>query len=101
MRRFATTLFTAAVVAAFFVGAAEARTVCAPRQQLVDGVARSHGERPVALGLAANGTMFEVLASAAGSWTAIVTRPQGRSCVVATGEAWEAVAPPAAPEDAT
>ena len=93
MRRLATSPLAAAPLvvmtwAAFFVAGAQAQM-------------RSHGERPVVRGLAANGAMFEVLASATGSWTAIVTPPQGRSCVVATGEAWEAVAPPVVPEDTT
>ena len=34
---------------------------------------------------------LEVLASDGGTWTIIVTRLAGRSCVVASGEAWEEV----------
>ncbi len=43
----------------------------------------------VAMGLVSNGSINEVLASKDGSWTIIVTRPDGMSCVVAAGEAWE------------
>jgi hypothetical protein len=43
------------------------------------------------MGLANNGTMLEIATSGEGSWTILVTRPDGVSCVVATGEAWERV----------
>jgi hypothetical protein len=42
------------------------------------------------LPLSRNGNVLEVLKSdKAGTWTIIVTRPNGMSCVVASGEAWE------------
>jgi hypothetical protein len=41
------------------------------------------------MGLVSNGAVLEVLTSDKGSWTIIVTRPDGTSCVVAAGEAWE------------
>ena len=44
-----------------------------------------------ATNLASNGTVLEVLASNKGSWTIILTKPDGMSCVVASGEAWEQV----------
>ena len=55
-------------------------------------------EAPVALGLASNGTVIEVLASAKGNWTIILTTPEGLSCVVAYGEAWEQKPGAIAPE---
>ena len=46
------------------------------------------------MGLAADGSVVEVLAATSGSWTILVTKPTGVSCVVASGEAWDHVPPP-------
>jgi hypothetical protein len=51
-------------------------------------------ERRAAGGLAANGNLVEVFASASGSWTIIATRPSGVACIVGSGEAFH-LAPPA------
>ena len=60
----------------------------------------NYGEVPVARGLATGGQMVEVLANDKGTWTMLFTRPGGISCMVLTGEAWQAVEPvtPADPE---
>jgi hypothetical protein len=42
--------------------------------------------------LTANGGLLEVVASADGSWTIIVTMPNGMSCGVASGMSWESTA---------
>ncbi len=41
------------------------------------------------MGLASNGAVIEVLASPSGSFTIILTQPNGLSCVMAAGENWE------------
>ena len=43
------------------------------------------------MGLAANGSVLEVLASKDGTWTILITSPNGTSCVVAVGDSWEAL----------
>ena len=63
--------------------------ICGTRDAALAYLARQYGERPRAIGLAANGQVVEVLASQSGSWTMLVTRPDGLACVVASGEAWE------------
>ena len=50
----------------------------------------------VSVGLSSNGTLVEVLASKSGSWTMIYTKPDGASCVIATGQSWEDVTAKAA-----
>ncbi len=52
---------------------------------------KPYSEIPVAMGLASNGGVIEVLASENGSWTLLVTMPDGTSCVLAAGESWEAL----------
>ena len=65
--------------------------LCKKRPQLLTQLFASHQEAPVAVGLAANGSLFEVLTSAddGHTWTLIITQPNGISCVLATGESWQ------------
>ena len=70
---------------------AMAQTVCSTRAEFIDRFAHRYAENPVAMGLASNGGVVEVLASEGGSWTLLVTMPNGISCVVAAGENWEAL----------
>ena len=47
-------------------------------------------EQPSAIGLQSNGQLVEVfVANDGASWTIVVTRPDGWSCIVAVGEHWE------------
>ncbi len=43
------------------------------------------------LGLTARGNVIEVLSSADGGFSVIVTKPNGASCIVASGEAWHSL----------
>ncbi len=69
--------------------AQSAQSVCGDRSTFLESLDASYGEQPIGMGLASNGTMLEIATSGQGSWTILVTRPDGVSCVVATGEAWE------------
>jgi hypothetical protein len=82
------TITAAAVVTALSLPAM-AQTVCGERTKFLRHLSSGYSEAPVAMGLVSNGSILEVLASKKGSWTIIVTRPDGTSCVVAAGEAWE------------
>lgn len=58
-------------------------------------LAEKYDETPVAVGLANNGGLLEILASKDGAtWTILVTVPGGATCMVSAGENWR-VAPPA------
>lgn len=83
--------FAAALVAAFFVVPAVARSVCGDRAHLVDQLHRRFKETPAALGMIDDGRVLELLTSAVGSWTILVTAPNGTTCLVASGEAWEEI----------
>ena len=72
---------------------ASAQVVCKDRPTFLSYLGNSYSEAPVAMGLANNGSVIEVLSSkGGGTWTIIVTQPSGLSCIVASGEAWD-VAP--------
>ena len=63
---------------------------CASRPEILKQLSDRFKEAPVALGLAKNGSVIEVLTSEDGeTWTIMVSQPNGPSCLVAVGEGWE------------
>ena len=63
---------------------------CAPRDVLLSRLASQFGETRRGVGLGEGNRIVEIFASdASGSWTITVTLPDGRSCLVASGQAWE------------
>lgn len=70
---------------------AVAQGVCTDRDSMVKHLGDRHSESRQALGLVSNGNMIEVLTSKSGSWSIIITNPQGVACLVAAGEAWESI----------
>jgi len=76
--------------------AAETMT-CTERKAAIRHLASKFSEAPVAMGLTNTGAVLEVLASdAGGSWTILITMPDGTACLIAAGEAWSKVTPVAA-----
>ncbi|WP_224825612.1 hypothetical protein [Cognatishimia sp. MH4019] len=66
---------------------------CAPRADVIGHLSERYGEGRKAYGLAANDTLVEVYASdESGSWTIIVSSPNGLTCLVASGQAFELAA---------
>jgi hypothetical protein len=89
-----------------FSAPAAAAPLCGDRDQILEQLAQLHHEKPSALGLSADGGVLEILVSPEGGWTILVTYPKrsletqdrprrsvrsSETCVVAVGEAWEAL----------
>jgi hypothetical protein len=72
--------------------AASAQISCGPRDQLVKVLAEQYKEDPVGIGLTQPGQVLEVFASQAGSWSMVMTMPDGKACLIAAGDNWEMVA---------
>ena len=83
-----TTAAALALMCAVPLGAAAAKTVCKPRAEMVEILARKFGEHQRSFGLQNDRRVLELYVSAEGTWTAILTKPNGQSCVVAAGEAF-------------
>ncbi|HEX2478584.1 MAG TPA: hypothetical protein VHK45_04850 [Geminicoccaceae bacterium] len=65
---------------------------CHSHADLTKMLQQKFAEHPSALGVQANGHLVEVFVSNQGtSWTIVVTRPDGWSCIVAVGENWESL----------
>ena len=65
--------------------------VCGERGKFLTHSGKHHKESPDAMGVTASGRVIEVLTSSGGSWTIIMTHPNGVTCMVAAGQAWEDV----------
>jgi len=69
--------------------AAMAQPQCNERDNVLDLLAKKYQETPIAAGVTNTGGLVEVLTDIkSGTWTIIVTTPQGMSCLVAAGEGW-------------
>jgi hypothetical protein len=69
---------------------------CGERSNILAQLAGKYGESRRMMGLSASGAVIEMFANdETGSWTATVTGPDGNTCLVASGRAFEAMAAPA------
>ncbi len=83
--------FTASLMAAA-PALAQGRN-CAPREVVVERLASKYGESRQAIGIGQQGMVMETFASAeSGSWTITVTMPTGMTCLMASGQSFEALA---------
>ena len=63
---------------------------CAQRNQVVERLQSKYGETRRSVGLAANNGVVETYASTeSGTWTIVITLPNGMTCLVAAGNAFE------------
>ncbi|MBK18414.1 MAG: hypothetical protein CMM52_06210 [Rhodospirillaceae bacterium] len=88
-----TALVTVAIASlGVFSPASAQQPMCTDRTQVIAQLSQQYSEAPVAMGVANNGGVLEILSSSAGkSWTIILTMPNGVSCMLAAGENWEAL----------
>lgn len=85
------------LAAALLLAASGARAQgnCMPRDEAVAWLETQFGERVIGRGLADEGrVMFEVFAGPEGSWTLLVSTPEGGSCVIVDGLDWQHLPPP-------
>lgn len=68
---------------------AQAQMLCGPRELLVQRLAEDYGEDQKGAGLRGPGALYELwISDRTGSWTFIVTRPDGVACMLADGQNW-------------
>ncbi len=67
----------------------KAQPVCMPHDDFRVELQKNFSEAPVAIAIANNGALIELYAKCdKSSWTLIMTRPGGLSCVLVAGEEW-------------
>ena len=63
---------------------------CAAHEAVVERLADRYGESRQSIGLGSDNSVVEVFASTeTGSWTIVVTRPGGPTCLVAAGQSFQ------------
>ncbi len=83
-------LFLAAVAVAMVLsGPAWGQQACGERSELVKVLDNGYGEQPILRALDAGGRVIEILIGPSGSWSMLVTRPGGATCLGGSGEAFE------------
>ena len=81
--------------ACFAVPAYAQNPNCAPPQVVVERLVNGYGERRVSIALGAGGTLVETWANLqSGTWTVVVTQPDGLACMVASGQSFELINEP-------
>jgi hypothetical protein len=65
------------------------RFLAGKRTDVVRVLRETFGETAIAQGLAHTGAVAEVFTSAKGTWTILATSPNGLTCMVGSGEAWQ------------
>ncbi len=62
---------------------------CDQRVKVIGLLAQKYKEAPIAVGVTSTGGLVEVLTTGdGGTWTIIVSTPNGIACLVAAGEGW-------------
>lgn len=88
------TVFAAALASALVASTAasaqqQQRVPCGERTAIMSHLEDGYSEKPIAMGLDAQGRVLEVLAAPSGTWTMLVSTPGGLTCLIASGVAWE------------
>lgn len=94
MKSFLTTIF---LFAASYSPALAQDTGCAEHASAVNQLLSKYGEVRQSIGLAHNNSLVEVFASEEGTWSILVTSPNGISCLVASGDSYESIRTPKKP----
>lgn len=74
-------------------GPAQSAGMCGKRVDFIKALNDKYQESGKALGIAGQVNLVEVFASKAGTWTILVTTPEGKTCIIAAGNSWEDLPP--------
>ena len=74
-------------------------SVCSDRDSMISKLKDTYGEAERGMGLSGSEAVIEIWSSAkTGTFTIVMTRPDGVSCVVAAGTSWIDAPPEKGPE---
>lgn len=91
----------ALAVAAMLIASPASAKICGDSKFMADELAKKYGERPTAFGIQADGTMLQLyVSSKTGTWTAVISMPNKRSCIVGAGKQWHTLPTVVAGDDA-
>jgi len=82
-------LILASALIATSASNAFAMSNCGDRDHVIASLSDKYSERHIASGFQSEAGLMEIWASDAdGSWTILLTRPDGQTCVMASGTHW-------------
>ena len=84
----------AVLMASVVATPAFAQMVCGNHADIEKRLQTGYQEVRTGVGLAGNGGLIELYTSEKGTFTIVLTRPNGMSCLMAVGENWEIVKDP-------
>ena len=93
MSKFNIVFACVALVALASASPAQAAGMCGKRVDFIKALNDKYKESGKALGIAGQVNLVEVYTSKAGTWTILVTTPEGKSCIIAAGSSWEDLPP--------
>jgi hypothetical protein len=64
-------------------------SICFTRAETLTALKREYGEEPIGIGITTSRYVYEILVSPRGTWTAILTFPNGCAVAVAEGSDWK------------
>ena len=67
---------------------------CGERYTILKALKQQYDEQRTAFGVTADGRLLEVVVSPRGSWTILLTRPGGLTCLVTSGDGWQQIVEP-------
>lgn len=68
--------------------------LCGKRDDMIAPLVNKYQESRIGMGLVNDTSLVEVYSSeSGGTWTIIVTTPDGRTCMVAAGKSWQEITP--------
>jgi len=79
--------------------AAAAQNICALRDDVVKRLWDRWQEAQVTVAMINDGRLLEIFVSEKGSWTAIISDPNGQSCVASAGQEWTVFDTPQKPDE--
>ncbi|HDZ38407.1 MAG TPA: hypothetical protein ENH62_09005 [Marinobacter sp.] len=67
---------------------AQAQAACDARAKIITRLAENYQEQPRGRGVTARSLLMELFISPEGTWTLLVSQPNGISCLIAAGDGW-------------
>jgi hypothetical protein len=90
MRLRTTAIQAALVIASLLIApTALAQPVCGSHKMVAENLQKTYAETLVSMGVTVGGAVVEVYASPDGTWTLVITQPNGVTCLIAAGKDWE------------
>lgn len=62
---------------------------CLPHADAVKKLTTEYKEQQIGIGLRGPTQLYELFVSEEGTWTILKTEPNGRTCIMASGDNWE------------